>query len=123
MSPYDEDLDLLPYIPERYKNPASPMRVVLLSVTTEIHRQIGALERQKKKPAVIKLGPVCSVRFCYEQNGRDIRIERGPKEYLGLPVRYRYRREGVFVVAKLPAPFSALSAISSFANNVRLWLL
>ena len=92
-----EDFDLLPFIPERYKRKNSPMRIILLSVNNEIHRQIGLLKKQKKKPAIIRLGPVCSVRFCYEMNQCNIRIEDGPREYLGIPIRYRYPREGVYV--------------------------
>ncbi len=92
--PYDDEL--LPYIPERYKK--GFMRKILLSVTVEIHRQIGELKKQKKKPSKIFLGPVCSVRFCYEQNHRNIRIEEGPKSYLDMPITYRHQEEGVFVL-------------------------
>jgi hypothetical protein len=95
LSPWPFDDNLFPFIPQRYQR--GFMRRVLFSVTVEIHRQIGELRRQKKKPACIKLGSVCSVRFCYEQNHRNIRISDGPREYLGLPISYRHPQEGVFV--------------------------
>lgn len=89
------DEDLLPYIPSRYRK--GFMRKVLLSVTVEIHRQLGEVKKQKKKPVRICLGQVCSVRFAYEQNKRNIRLDEAPKEYLGLPIQYRYPVEGVHI--------------------------
>ena len=98
MSPWPYDDELLPCVPERYKK--GPMARILHSVTVEIHSQIGDLKRQKKKPTAIRLGPACSVRFCYEQNKRNIRIDQGPKEFRGLPIVYRWSVEGVFVVGE-----------------------
>lgn len=109
LSNYYNGFNLLSWVPERYKRKNSPMRRILLSVTNEIHRQIGELKRQKKKPAFIKLGPVCSVRFCYEQNRGNIRISDGPREYLEMPVKYRYHREGVFVLPKIEKRLSGRS--------------
>lgn len=88
---------LLPYIPKRYRK--SFARLTLLSVTVEIHGHIGKLKKQKLKPGRIHLCPICSVRFCYEQNKKNPRIDQGPKEYLGLPIVYRSSaiRFGVWV--------------------------
>lgn len=84
---FDNDDDLLPYIPEKYKKGFAKM--VLYSVTVEINGHIGILKKQKLEPYRIHLCPICSVRFCYEQNARNIRIDEGPKEYLGIPIVYR----------------------------------
>lgn len=72
------------------------LKPVIFSVTVEIHGQIGDLKKQKKEPGLIKLGPHCSVRFCYEHTGQtDLR--KAPGEYLGIEIIYRYEFEGVFV--------------------------
>ncbi len=81
------------------------MRLVLNSVTVEIHRQIGALKRQGLKPAKIHLCRVCSVRFAYEQNRRNPNINQAPRAYLGLPIVYRSPRiaAGVWVEPVSPS--------------------
>lgn len=86
-------MNLLPFIPEKYKR--GFYRRMLLSVTVEIHRQLGAT---KEPVCLIRLGSVCSVRFCYEQNNGNIRISEGPAEYLNIPIHYRWIEEGVFIV-------------------------
>ena len=93
--------DLRPYMPEKYKK--GFMARILHSVTVEIHRQIGALKKQKLKPARIYLCPVCSVRFCYEHNHGVPDMRKAPKEYLGMPIVYRYKKiVGVWVEPEKP---------------------
>ena len=89
--------DYLPWIPERFKK--GFMRRILLSVHTEIHRQIGELRERGVEPTIIKLGPVCSRRFCYEAGTGNLRMDPklGPTEYLGIPIQYNHQREGVYV--------------------------
>ncbi len=89
--------DYLPFIPERYKK--GFMRRILLSVHCEIHRQAGDLKKQNIEPKVIKLGPVCGRRFCYEAGNGNVNMlpRLGPKEYLGIPIQYNHRVEGVYV--------------------------
>lgn len=97
--PYDDDL--LPLVPQRYKNGFAER--ILLSVTVEIHRQIGEIKRAGRKPTRIHLCPVCSIRFCYEHWVPEMRPDKGPKEYLGLPIIYRSDKLtfGVWVESKL----------------------
>ena len=92
--------DLLPHIPEHYKK--GYLKVQLLSVTVEINRQIGKLKKQGKKPALIRMDRVFSMRFTYEQNQGKVFSPR-PKKYLGIPIEYNCKDIiGVMVLSRSP---------------------
>ncbi|AZO95273.1 hypothetical protein [Halocella sp. SP3-1] len=91
----------LPGIPEKYQK--GYLYKVLLSVTVEINGQISEIKKAKKKPSAIYLGPICSMRFAYEQGSQNksFDIRQAPKKYLGLPVHYHCEKiTGVYVEAK-----------------------
>lgn len=88
----------LPDIPDRYQK--GYLYQVLLSITNEIHTQIGQLKKSNKKPKAIYLGKICSMRFAYEQGSKNksFDIRQSPEEYLGLPVHYHSEKiTGVYV--------------------------
>lgn len=85
----------IPHVPSKIKK--GFMRKILLSVTNEINTQIRELKICNKKPALIRLGKYCSIRFAYEQNNCNINISQAPPKYLGIPVDYNNNIIGVFV--------------------------
>lgn len=78
---------LLHNVPKRYHKGFA--KQILYSVTVELNGAIWAVRKKGLTPARVHLCPICSARFCAEQNRGNPRIDQGPTEYLGVPIVYR----------------------------------